>query len=156
MNSEKFIAWLRGQLIPNLPPKSVVVINNALYHTVLEVKCPTKWSRKADMVDQEQCRHGWPGTMQRGPTTWLELCRTHRPLPTLKQHGHTMIQLPPYYAELNSIELILAMQPGALRMTLTLPVTVAVVKPMTIEQTQRARDMKRREMSLLFHFVDCD
>ena len=26
MNSEKFIGWLRGQLIPNLPPKSVVVI----------------------------------------------------------------------------------------------------------------------------------
>ena len=26
MNSEKFIGWLRGQLIPNLPSKSVVVI----------------------------------------------------------------------------------------------------------------------------------
>ena len=107
-------------------------------------------------------RHGWPGTMQRGPTTWLELCRTHRPLPTyfvdetLKQHGHTTIQFPPYYAELYSIELILAMLPAALRMTLTLPVTVAVVKPMTIEQTQRARDMKRLEMSLLYYFVDCD
>ena len=26
INSEKFIGWLRGQLIPNLPQKSVVVI----------------------------------------------------------------------------------------------------------------------------------
>ena len=26
MNSEKIIGWLRGQLIPNLPSKSVVVI----------------------------------------------------------------------------------------------------------------------------------
>ena len=42
----------------------------------------------------------------------LELCRTHRPLPTyvvdetLKQHGHTAIRMPPYHAELNIIELI--------------------------------------------------
>ena len=42
----------------------------------------------------------------------------HRPLPTyvvdetLKQHGHTATRLPPYYAELNSIELIWAMLKG--------------------------------------------
>ena len=48
----------------------------------------------------------------------LELCRTHRPLPTyvvdkkLKQHGHTAIRMPPYHAELNSIELIWAMLKG--------------------------------------------
>ena len=48
----------------------------------------------------------------------LEVCRTHRPLPTyvidetLKQHGHTAIRLPPYYAELNSNELNWAMLKG--------------------------------------------
>ena len=48
----------------------------------------------------------------------LELCRMHRPLPTyvvdetLKQHGHTAIRMPPYHAELNSIELIWAMLKG--------------------------------------------
>ena len=48
----------------------------------------------------------------------LELCKTHRPLPTyvvdesLKQHGHTAIRLPPYHAELNSFELIWAMLKG--------------------------------------------
>ena len=49
MNSEKFVGWHRGQLIPNLSPKSVVVIDNALYHSVQKVKCPTQWSRKADI-----------------------------------------------------------------------------------------------------------
>ena len=45
----------------------------------------------------------------------LKLCRTHRPLSTyvvdetLKQHGHTATRMPPYHAELNSIELIWAM-----------------------------------------------
>ena len=51
----------------------------------------------------------------------------HRPLPTyvvdetLKVHGHTAIRLPPYRAELNSIELIWAMQKGKVaRSNLTL------------------------------------
>ena len=48
----------------------------------------------------------------------LELCRTHRPLPTyvvdetLKQHGHAAIRMPPYHAELNSTELIWATLKG--------------------------------------------
>ena len=57
----------------------------------------------------------------------LELCRTHRPLPTyvvdeaLKQHGHTAIRMSPYHAELNSIELIWAMLKGKVaRSNLTL------------------------------------
>ena len=57
----------------------------------------------------------------------LELCRTHRPLPTyvvdetLKQHGHTAIRMPPYHAELNSTELIWAMLKGKVaRSNLTL------------------------------------
>ena len=49
MNSEKFIGLLRGKLIPNLPPNSVVVIGNASYHSVQEDKCPTQSCRKADM-----------------------------------------------------------------------------------------------------------
>ena len=49
MNSEKFIDLLRGKLIPNLPPKSVVVIDNASYHSVQEDKCPSQAPRKADM-----------------------------------------------------------------------------------------------------------
>ena len=49
----------------------------------------------------------------------LELCRTHRPLPTyfvdetLKQHEHRDCDpVAPYYAELNSNELIWAMLKG--------------------------------------------
>ena len=89
MNSEKFIGLLRGKLIPNLPPKSVVVIDNASYHSVQGDKCPTQASRKADM-------QAW---LTKHNVAWsndklLELCKTHRPLPTyvadetLKQYEH--------------------------------------------------------------------
>ena len=112
MNSEKFIGWLRGQLIRNLPPKSVVVIDNASYHSVQENKCPTQSSRKAD-IQALLTRNNvaWSNDMLK--VELLELYRTHRPLPTyvvdetLKQHGHTAIRLLPY-----SIELIWAMLKG--------------------------------------------
>ena len=62
------------------------------------------------MADQEWCsmvqRHVESGA--------IELCKTNQPSPTyavdqtLKQHGHVAIRLPPYHAELNSIELIWA------------------------------------------------
>ena len=68
----------------------------------------------------------------------------------------TAIWMPPYYAELYSNELICAMLKGkearsnlAFKNDTTLPVTVTVVQLMTKEQTQRVRDMKRLEISLL-------
>ena len=94
MNSEKFIGLLRGKLIPNLPPKSVIVIDNASYHSVQEDKCPTQASRKADMQTW-LTKHNVACMVQRhAKVELLELCRTHRPLPTyvvdetLKQHEH--------------------------------------------------------------------
>ena len=87
------------------------------YNSVQEDKCPTQSSRKADI-------QAW---LTRNNVAWsngmlkvelLELYMIHRPLPTyvvdetLKHHGHTAIRLPPYHAELNSIELIWAMLKG--------------------------------------------
>ena len=93
MNSEKFICLLRGKLIPNLPPKSVVVIDNASYYCVQEGKCTIQASRKADM-QAWLTKHNvaWSNDMLK--VELLELCRTHPPLQTyvvdenLKQHEH--------------------------------------------------------------------
>lgn len=34
MNKTNFIKWLQEKLIPNLPPNSLIVMDNAPYHTV--------------------------------------------------------------------------------------------------------------------------
>ena len=81
MNSEKFIGLLRGKLIPNLPPISVVVIDNASYHSVQKEKCPTAASRKADM-QAWLTKHNVAWSNDVLKVELLELCRTHRPLPT--------------------------------------------------------------------------
>ena len=112
MNFEYFMKWLQTQLIPNLPEKSALVLDNAAYHNVQEDKCPTQSSRKDAMRDWLQ-RHQIPFTMDMLRPELLELCKLHKPrVPVfqidklLKSHGHTAIRLPPYHAELNAIELI--------------------------------------------------
>ena len=85
-------------------------------------------SRKADIHVQAWLTRNnvaWSNDMLN--VELLELCRTYRPLPTyvvdetLKQHGHTAIRMPPYHAELNSIELIWALLKGKVaRSNLTL------------------------------------
>ena len=44
MNGDNFF-----KLIPHLPPKSVLIIDNAPYHNLQVFKCPTHASRKADI-----------------------------------------------------------------------------------------------------------
>jgi hypothetical protein len=37
-------------LIPNLPPKSVLVVDNASYHNTKELRDPTMGTKKVDMI----------------------------------------------------------------------------------------------------------
>lgn len=49
MNRTNFMKWLSEKLIPNLPPNSLVVMDNAPYHTVQVNKAPTMSSLKVQM-----------------------------------------------------------------------------------------------------------
>jgi hypothetical protein len=51
VNSVIFNKWVEEQLVPALPPKSLVVMDNASYHSVIKegTKVPTSATRKGDM-----------------------------------------------------------------------------------------------------------
>ena len=51
MNSVIFSKWVEEQLVPALPPKSLVVMDNASCHSVIKegAKAPTSATRKGDM-----------------------------------------------------------------------------------------------------------
>lgn len=51
MNRENFTKWLIEKLLPNIPEHSVIVLDNAPYHSVLEDKIPTKSSLKKDIIE---------------------------------------------------------------------------------------------------------
>jgi hypothetical protein len=50
MNWENFQTWLKSQLIPNLPPNSILVVDNTPYHNTREIKELTSTTRKAEML----------------------------------------------------------------------------------------------------------
>ena len=111
MNSELFLRWLTTCLLPALDEPSVLVLDNAPYHSMLteESRCPTSATRKADLVT-------W--LVQRGIAVpvgatrpeLLLLCQQHRPEPQyvvdclIREWGHEVIRLPPGHPELNAIE----------------------------------------------------
>ncbi|XP_061168146.1 uncharacterized protein LOC133199989 [Saccostrea echinata] len=115
MNSGNFTRWFTEQLLPNLPGNSVIVMDNASYHSHLdpESKCPTSSARKAE-IQSWLDRKGIHYTPAMIKAELLTLVKQHKPRPKYviddlaSQAGHTVLRLPPYHCELNPIELVWA------------------------------------------------
>lgn len=111
MNSTNFRKWMTEKLIPNLPERSLVVMDNAPYHCTQINKAPTMSSIKSEM-------QGW--LQEKGvyfEESWtkailFDLIKQNRGPPTyavdelLKSHNHEVLKLPPYHCDLNPIEKI--------------------------------------------------
>ena len=117
MNGENFMRWLNERLLPNLPPNSVLVVDNAPYHNRQEDKCPTTATRKAE-IQAWMDRNRIPYNTRMLKAELLQICKTQRPQPEyvlgniLRQHGHDCLRLPAYNADLNAIELVWAQVKG--------------------------------------------
>ena len=109
MNWENFSKWFKTQLLPNIPQESIVILDNAKYHNVLEDVIPNKSSKK------EQLRHwltynGYPWREDMLKSELLELCTRLAPAPEYKldllaaEHGISILRTPPYHPELQPIE----------------------------------------------------
>ena len=114
MNSENFARWLEMKLIPNLPPNSVIVLDNASYHNLQVNRPPTINSRK-DVIQEWLNSNGIHYPEGALKIELLEIVKQNKPKDKnytvdniLKQHGHVALRLPPYHPELNPIEKIWA------------------------------------------------
>lgn len=114
MNHKMYMKWLTDKLIPNLPEKSVLVIDNAPYHNVQLDKSPTSNSKKSEM-EAWLLSKNIPFHEKMLKVELYELIKRHKPAykkyvidDTLQKHGHSVLRLPPYHPELNAIELIWA------------------------------------------------
>ena len=109
MNKTNFMKWLKEKLIPNLPPNSLIVMDNAPYHTVTVNKAPTTNSSKADMQNWIKSKGlSYLPTMVKAQLS--EIIKDHKEAPIyeadqlLESHGHKVARLPPYHCDLNAIE----------------------------------------------------
>ncbi|VDH88880.1 Hypothetical predicted protein [Mytilus galloprovincialis] len=113
MNSEHFTEWFRDTLIPRLSPQSVVVMDNAPYHSHLdpESRAPSTGANKPGIsawLDKNNVHYD-PKMKKTG---LLDLVNQHKPQKKYvidelaKAHGHVVLRLPPYHCELNPIEMV--------------------------------------------------
>ena len=114
MNSAVFENWFQTQLLPNIPKPSVIVMDNAPYHSRKINKPPTTADKKA-VIREWLITNGVDCSESSLKAELLELVRKHTSATdnnyyfidkiTL-ENGHRIIRLPPYHCQYNPIELI--------------------------------------------------
>ncbi|KAF8788044.1 Protein FAM243A like protein [Argiope bruennichi] len=109
MNGDHFEKWLESVL---LRKNSVIVMNNASYHSVkMEKILTTSWTKKSIQEWLSQKYISWDKDMIK-----IELLQKvsevkhfyviYRIETIVEKYGHTILRLPPYHRELNPIEMI--------------------------------------------------
>ena len=110
MNSENFEEWFHDKLLCNVPCNSLIVMDNASYHSRRIEKVPTSNSRKGDMQDWLKS-HGIQYPERALKRELLSLIKLSNAKPKYvidemaKAAGHEVVRIPPYHCELNPIEL---------------------------------------------------
>ncbi|XP_023718473.1 uncharacterized protein LOC111870421 [Cryptotermes secundus] len=113
-NATNYQKWLTEKLIPNLPPKSVLVVDNAQYHNVQFNKAPTSQTTKAKMMEWLTVNNVpfHDGMLK---IQLYDLIKAHKPLHKnfvidniMTAYGHTVLRLPPCHPDLNPNELVWA------------------------------------------------
>ena len=110
MNWENFSMWFSGQLLPNIPSHSLIILDNAPYHNVLgEGAFPTPKSRKEQLCAW-LTRNNIPWTPDMLKPELYELCKKCAPAPEYRldqlaeASGHSLLRTPQYHPELQPIE----------------------------------------------------
>ena len=111
MNALNFEKWITEKLLPNIPPNSVIVMENTPYHGVQLNKPPSKYSMRKEMIEWlTENNIPYAETMRKHELS--KLVQQHKRSgkiykidEIIKVHGHDVLRLPPYMCELNPIEL---------------------------------------------------
>lgn len=120
MNSQVFEDWFTRQLLPNLSPNSLIVLDNAAYHSRLVEKRPSSSSKKIDIIEYLMKLNIEPDSSLIKPEL-LQLAKNNAPPKKYfvdelaAANGHSICRLPPYHCDLNPIELIWAQLKTSIR-----------------------------------------
>lgn len=112
MNSENFENWLRNSLLPNLNEPSIIVLDNASYHSRLLEKWPAKNWKKDEMrkwLEEKKIHFEESDTKV---LLWNRISlvpKGEKIFVTDKligEAGHQVLRLPPYHCQFNAIEMV--------------------------------------------------
>lgn len=113
MNHTCFRSWFQTQLLPNIPPQSLIVLDNASYHSKILNKAPTSSSKKCDIINW-LTEHNIPHDPSHTKCDLHDIVKQHKHMQVFeidkiaRDAGHEVLRLPPYHCQFNPIELIWA------------------------------------------------
>ena len=117
MNGNVFERWFQERLLPNLPPKSVIIMDNAKYHSRIHNKIPTMANLKQELVDFLKAKGvAVPEPPEKVPTKmvlieWIKCLNIKNEYIVDRMAvaaGHQVLRLPPYHCCFNAIEMVWA------------------------------------------------
>lgn len=110
MNWDNFSKWFRTQLLPNIPPKSLIILDNAKYHNVfVDDYFPNK-SSTTEQLRLWLTRNNYPWHEDMLKSELMKLCARLAPVPEYRldrlaaEHDISILRTPPYHPELQPIE----------------------------------------------------
>lgn len=112
MNAENFEKWLAKSLLPSLEEPSIIIIDNARYHSRELEKWPAKQWIKADLqhwLTKKGIKYSPQDTVR---TLWTYIDPLPRPAKKyavdelIREAGHEVLRLPPYHCQFNAIEMV--------------------------------------------------
>ena len=111
MDGESYKCYFEKSICQNIPKLSVIVIDNAPYHSKNTENYPTSKWRKQQFVDWLTEKNiTFPDKALRAEL-WTLVKSEREKFPdkvmetVAKEYGHEILRLPPYHCELNPIEL---------------------------------------------------
>lgn len=113
MDHQRFRLWFEEQLLPNIPERSLIIMDNASYHSKTVIKMPTTSSKKGDMIEWLSSANVAFDPSQTKKELYF-ICKQHKGKQEYEidqlamEKGHTILRLPPYHCMFNPIELIWA------------------------------------------------
>lgn len=113
MDYPRFKIWFEEQLLPNIQKGSLIIMDNASYHSKIVNKAPTTSTKKADIINWLEANNILYDHLAT-KMKLLVLCKKNKDKQEYEIdniaacHGHKVLRLPPYHCMFNPIELIWA------------------------------------------------
>jgi transposase len=110
MNHEMFTKWFVDSLLPNIPPNSLIIMDNAAYHNVLSPHSAPTPACKKERIRSWLEDNKIPVGDDCLKVELVELLEKYAPSPTFvldelaERLGHKILRTPPYHPELQPIE----------------------------------------------------
>ncbi len=110
MNWSNFSKWFQEKLLKNIPPNSLIIMDNAPYHNVLVEEAFPRKSHSVKRLREWLTNNEIPWTKDMLKSELFDLCERFASKPEFlldriaRKEGHSILRTPPYHPELQPIE----------------------------------------------------